>query len=147
MMLAMSVRKPARSVPCSAVGGQRSAQVVVAQVLGLVAMSLVVASAMHLSGVVHGRGAPFDADHAGIAEALIAAVLAVCAFRLARVGPRARALGLWGVGFAIVGFCWGLNITARGGRAPDIAYHMCVLPILVGCWVVLLRAGRARISA
>jgi hypothetical protein len=144
MMLVMGIRGPARTMTRRAVGGQRSAEVV-ARVLGLVALSLVLASALHLSGVVHGRGAPFDADRAGIAEALIAAVLAVCAFRLVRVGLRARVLGLWGVGFAILGFCWGLNITARGGRGPDIAYHICVLPVLIGCWLLLLRAGREKL--
>jgi hypothetical protein len=35
------------------------------------AATLAVASVLHLSGNVHGRGAPFNAQHAGIAEAVI----------------------------------------------------------------------------
>ena len=125
-------------------GGMAGGPVVrrVAVLLALVVVSLAVASALHLSGRVHGRGAPFDAEHAGIAEALIGAVLGSAVVALWRAGLRARRAGLWGVVFAIAGFCWGLNITARGGHWPDIGYHLVVLPLLVASFVPLLRAGR-----
>src|SRR5437764_905381 len=80
----------------------------------LVAASLAVASAMHLSGQVRGRAEPpFDADHAGVAEAIIGAVLVIAVIVMLRSPARARAAGLVGTGFATVGFLWGLSITAR----------------------------------
>jgi hypothetical protein len=106
------------------------------------ALSLAVASALHLSGQVHGRSAPFDADHAGIAEALIAAVLGAAVLTMFRAPARARAVGIAATGFAIVGFLVGLSMTARGGDLPDIGYHVTVLPLLIGSLVVLVRAGR-----
>ena len=113
----------------------------VAALSGLAAVSLLAASALHLSGQVTGRSAPFDADHAGVAEALIGIVLAGGAVALWRAGARARTAALSAIGFAVLGFCWGLSITARGGHWPDIAYHLSVLPLLVGSFVALLRAG------
>ncbi len=110
----------------------------------VVAGSLAAASALHLSGHVSGRSAPFDADHAGIAEALIGMVLAGAAIMLWRGGARARTAGLFATGFAVAGFLWGLNITARGGHWPDIAYHLSVLPLLIVSFVVLLRLPAAR---
>ncbi|HWG72441.1 MAG TPA: hypothetical protein VG184_00125, partial [Acidimicrobiales bacterium] len=73
------------------------------------AVSLAVAATLHLSGQVHGRGKPFDADHAGIAEAIICIVLASGAFAMLRSATHARAIGLATTGFAIVGFCVGLS--------------------------------------
>ena len=106
------------------------------------AATLAVASALHLSGHVHGRSEPFDADHAGIAEAVIGAVLAGGAVAMLRAPARARTAGVAATGFAIVGFLVGLSITARGGRLPDVAYHVIVLPLLIAGLIVLLRAGR-----
>jgi hypothetical protein len=106
------------------------------------AVSLAVASALHLSGQVHGRGQPFDADHAGIAEAIICIVLASGAFFMLRAAEHARAIGLVTIGFAIVGFGVGLSMTTRGGDLPDIAYHLTILPLLGASMVVLIR-GRA----
>ena len=114
--------------------------------LGVIVVSLAVASALHLPGRVQGRDAPFDADAAGVAEALIGAVLAAAAIALWLVGPRARRAGLWASGFAIVGFCWGLSITVRGGHWPDIGYHLAVLPLLVTSFVALLRVRRVASS-
>jgi hypothetical protein len=110
--------------------------------LGAIALSLVVASALHLSGHVRGRGAPFDADHAGVAEAVIAVALGAATIGLWRAGVRARRPALWACGFAIAGFCWGLSITSQGGHWPDIAYHLVVLPLLVVSFAGLLRTGR-----
>lgn len=107
-----------------------------------IAVSLAVASALHLSGQVDGRGPLFDADHAGIAEALIAVVLVAAAVALWRIGARARRAALWATGCAIAGFCWGLSITARAGHWPDIGYHVAVLPLLVVGFAALRRAGR-----
>jgi hypothetical protein len=103
------------------------------------AATLAVASALHLSGNVHGRSAPFDAEHAGIAEALIGAVLAAGALAMLRAPARARATGIAATSFAIFGFLVGLNFTARGGDAPDVAYHVTLLPVLIGSLIVLLR--------
>ncbi|HWG73537.1 MAG TPA: hypothetical protein VG184_05740 [Acidimicrobiales bacterium] len=114
----------------------------VAALMAVEALSLAVASALHLSGQVHGRSAPFDADHAGIAEALIAAVLGAAVLTMFRAPARARAVGIAATGFAIIGFLVGLSMTARGGDLPDIGYHVTVLPLLIGSLVVLVRAGR-----
>ena len=123
-------------------GTSTTAHTRVALLLGAIAVSLAVASALHLSGQVHGRGAPFDADHAGVAEALIGVVLAAAAVALWRIGPGARRAGLWATGFAIAGFCWGLSITSQAGHWPDIGYHLAVLPLLVASFAALLRADR-----
>src|SRR5438874_2360829 len=114
----------------------------VAAVMAVVALSLAVASALHLAGLVHGRGEPYDVDDAGIAEAVIGIVLAASAAAMVRAPARARTVGLAATGFAIVGFGVGLTITAEGGHAPDIAYHLAVLPVLLGTFVVLLRGRR-----
>ncbi len=127
----LTTRNKARGVPA------------VALMTGIVAVSLVVASTLHLSGGVSGRAKPFNPDAAGLAEAVIGVVLAVAAFALWRSRERARALGLAALGFAIAGFCLGLTITSRGGHWPDIAYHASVLPVLALAFVVLLRAPGA----
>ncbi|MGH9095418.1 MAG: hypothetical protein ACRDXE_09685 [Acidimicrobiales bacterium] len=114
----------------------------VAALMAVEAVSLAVASALHLSGRVHGRSAPFDADHAGVAEAIIGIVLAAGAVAMFRAPGRARKIGMAATSFAIVGFLVGLSMTTRGGDLPDIAYHLSVLPLLIGGVVVLWRAGR-----
>ena len=108
----------------------------------LVAATLVVASVAHLSGHVHGRSAPFDPEDAGVAEAIIAAVLAAGAATVLRAGARARTVGIAATGFAIAGFLIGLRFTAQGGHAPDIAYHLTVLPVLIAVLLALWRADR-----
>src|SRR5438132_481215 len=113
-----------------------------AAVMAVVAVSLAIASALHLAGLVHGRGEPYDADDAGIAEAVIGFVLAAAAVAMVRAPARARTVGLAATGFAIVGFGVGLTITAQGGHAPDIAYHLAVLPVLLATFLVLLRGRR-----
>ncbi len=101
--------------------------------------ALAVAAWLHLAGHVEGRAAIFDPHDAGIAEALIAAVLAVGAFELLRRGRAARTIGIVTNGFAIAGFLVGLSITARAGHAPDIAFHVVVLPLLVVSVIALAR--------
>jgi hypothetical protein len=103
------------------------------------ALTLAVASTLHLAGYVHGRGQPFDADHAGVAEALIGAALAAAAVAMLRSPRRARTIGIVLNSVAAAGFLNGLSLTARGGDAPDIAYHLVFLPVLIGSVVVLVR--------
>ena len=121
----------------------------IAWLLLFVAVTLGVASALHLSGGVHGSP-PFDADHAGIAEALIGAVLAGAGLLMLRAPARARAVGLAGTAFAVVGFGVGLSFTVQGGHAPDVAYHVTLLPVLLATLLVLVRhkpCSRGRVSA
>jgi peptidoglycan/LPS O-acetylase OafA/YrhL len=114
----------------------------VAGIMMAVAATLAVASVLHLSGVVVGRGAPYNGDGAGIGEAVIGAVLVAGALAMLRRTDRARGTGIAAVGFATAGFLVGLSITARGGHWPDIAYHLAVLPVLIGSLVVLIRGRR-----
>jgi len=107
-----------------------------------VAATLVVASVVHLSGHVHGRSASFDPDDAGVAEAIIAAVLVWGAATVLWAGARARTVGIATTGFAIAGFLVGLRFTTQGGHAPDIAYHVTILPVLIAILIALLRADR-----
>jgi hypothetical protein len=124
--------------------GRLADRIVIARVAALMvfeAATLAVASALHLSGSVQGRSAPFNAGHAGVAEAIIGAVLAAGAIVMFRAPARARTAGLAATGFAIIGFLVGLNFTARGGHLPDVAYHITMLPVLIGSLIVLVRAG------
>jgi hypothetical protein len=115
----------------------------VSVVLACIAVSLGVASAIHLLGHVTGRSPVFDSGDAGIAEALIGVVLAIGVVVMRGVPRLARTAGLASTGFATVGFLVGISITASAGHWPDIAYHATVLPILLGSLVVLLRARPA----
>jgi hypothetical protein len=111
-----------------------------AAVLLLVAVSLAVESALHLSGAVHPRGS--DETQAGAAEAVICVALLCGAGSLARRGPAGYRAALWATVFAIAGFCLGLSITVPSGYIPDIAYHATVLPILIITCTLLLRSAR-----
>lgn len=112
-------------------------------VMVVIAASLVIASALHLGGWVHGRGELYDADDAGVAEAVIAVVLGAAGSAAWRSPDRWRRAAVGALAFAIAGFLVGLSITARAGRAPDIAYHLVVLPVLVVALVMAVRAGSA----
>jgi hypothetical protein len=112
----------------------------IAGILALVAVTLGVAAVLHLTGNVTGS-APFDADHAGIAEAIIGIVLLGGALVMFRSPEQARAAGLVTSGFAVAGFVVGLSFTTRGGHAPDIAYHVVFLGVLVASLVALVSAG------
>ena len=111
----------------------------IAVLMGFVAATLVVASLLHLSGAVGQGSPPFHADRAGIAEVVIAAVLAGGAVALLR---GARRVAFVAVAFAIAGFGVGLSMTVRGGGAGDIAYHVTMLPILLLAFVALSGASR-----
>jgi hypothetical protein len=123
-------------------GGAHNRRVVrrVAGLMVVEAVTLAVASALHLSGQVTGRSSPFDADHAGIAEAIIGAVLVAGAAGMMWLPGKARVIGIIVNGLAIAGFLLGLSMTVRGGHLPDIGYHLVVLPALIGSLVALLRS-------
>ena len=135
--------------PPTAPGGARDRRAVtrVAALMVFVAATLAIAAALHLSGLVNGRSSPFDADHAGIAEAIICLVLATGAAAMLGLPRRARAIGVVVNALAIAGFVLGLTMTARGGHVPDIAYHLVILPMLVASLVVLLRTRPAMASS
>lgn len=114
----------------------------VAALMIVIAASLGVASVVHLAGQVQGRSDLFDAGDAGIAEAVIGAVLFAGAVVMLSAPPRARAVGLAATGFAVAGFLVGLSITARAGHLPDIAYHATVLPLLIAACAFLYRSPR-----
>jgi NAD(P)-dependent dehydrogenase (short-subunit alcohol dehydrogenase family) len=126
--------------------GDRTVVRRVAAFMAFAAGTLAVASALHLSGSVHGSE-PFDAQHAGIAEAIIGTVLASGAIVMFRAPGRARTVGLATIGFAIVGFLVGLNFTARGGHLPDVAYHVILLPAFGGSMIVLGGSERDEMAA
>jgi hypothetical protein len=111
----------------------------VAMLMAGIAVTLGIASVLHLSGSVHGRSEPFDATHAGIAEAIIGIVLAGGAVAVVRFPEHARAFALGAIAFATVGFVVGLNFTARSGHLPDVVYHVAILPLLLGSLIVLIR--------
>jgi hypothetical protein len=112
----------------------------IALAMAVVAATLAVASALHLTGHVSGRHSPFDADHAGVAEAIIAAVLVAGAAVMIFLPSKARITAVLVNGFAVVGFIVGLTMTTRGGHLPDITYHLVVLPVLVINFVAALGA-------
>ena len=109
--------------------------------MGFVAATLVVASALHLAGIVDDGSPPFDPNRAGIAEAVIAVVLAAGAVALVR-GARRAALGA--VVFALAGFGVGLSMTIRGHATGDIAYHATMLPLLLLALALLSRGVVSR---
>lgn len=108
----------------------------------LIGVSLTVASIVHLVGHVEGRSELYDASDAGIAEAVIAAVLTAGAVMMIRVPRSARIVGLAATAFAVAGFLVGLSITARAGHLPDIAFHAAILPLLIVILVAFLRMPR-----
>jgi len=108
----------------------------VALLMGFEAVTLVVMSTLHLTGVLNGGEPPHGVNRAGIAEAIIAVVLVVGALTLAgRPGP----IAIGAIVFAIAGFGVGLSMTAREGATGDIAYHATMLPILLFTLVVAVR--------
>lgn len=108
----------------------------IAAAMELEAASLVVMSALHLSGIVAGDAKAFPATQAGSAEAVIGVVLFAGAVALRRGALTAPRLC---VGVAIFGFVIGLSFTLPSGAAVDIAYHATVLPLLLATLVALLR--------
>jgi hypothetical protein len=111
------------------------------------AATLAVAATVHLAGYTPtGSKPPFNASHAGVAEAIIGVVLAYGAIEVLRSSSRAWAAAVATTSFAILGFLVGLTITAQGGDVPDVAYHVIMLPILIASLVILARTGRTKVS-
>jgi peptidoglycan/LPS O-acetylase OafA/YrhL len=110
----------------------------VAIIMTVVAATLLVASLLHLAGLVHGHAKPFNPTAAGIAEAVIAAVLIWGASAIVRSNRRGRPVALGTIIFAIAGFVFGLTFTIQGGDLPDITYHATMLPLVITCLVMLL---------
>jgi hypothetical protein len=112
--------------------------------MGFVAATLAAGSFVHLAGYTPaGTKPPFDASHAGIAEAIIGVVLAFGAVAVLRAAAQERTTAIVTTGFAIVGFLVGLSMTAQGGDLPDVLYHVITLPVLVGILIVLVRTDPA----
>lgn len=105
--------------------------------------TLAVVSSLHLAGVI-GNGTKVNPSAAGIAEAVIAAVLAAAAVVAQRMPGQARPVAVGALCFAILGFGFGLSITARGGDAVDIGYHAIMLPLLIVTLILLLGPRRRR---
>jgi peptidoglycan/LPS O-acetylase OafA/YrhL len=114
----------------------------IGMVMAFVAATLAAGSFVHLAGYTPGgTKPPFDADHAGIAEAIIGVVIAAGAVSVLSAAPRARTAAVAATSFAILGFLVGLNMTARGGDLADVVYHVVTLPILVVTLILLVRSG------
>ena len=141
----MPATSPVRATPTRPPAGRRLVREI-GVLMALEALSLAVAATLHLSGQVHGRSKPFDADHAGVAEAIIGIVVAGGAFAVLRAVPRARAIALATTVFAIVGFGVGITMTSQGGDLPDISYHLTVLPMLIFSLIFLARTDRSAFS-
>jgi hypothetical protein len=108
-----------------------------------VAATLAVGSFIHLAGYTPGGTTPpFDASRAGIAEAIIAVVLASGAISVLRATTHARKAAFGTTSLAILGFLIGLNMTARGGDVPDVVYHVIMLPVLIFSLILLVRSER-----
>ena len=103
----------------------------IAILIGLEAATLAIMSALHLTGTLAGGTRPFKATDAGIAEAVICAVLIGGAAALTRDLLHGRTTAVVALGFAILGVIVGLTFTIRGGDAIDIAYHATILPLLL----------------
>jgi peptidoglycan/LPS O-acetylase OafA/YrhL len=111
--------------------------------MALLAASLAVTSALHLSGAVQGRdNQVFSPLGAGVAEAVIGVALLWGAVSLVRGTRQGERIALGTTGFAIAGFGYGLSVSVRGGALPDICYHATVLPVLIVTLVLILRARR-----
>jgi hypothetical protein len=115
----------------------------IAALIGLVAVSLAVFSALHLSGTIPGRAKPHTPSDAGIAEAVICAVLVAGLISLLRAPDRGRTDALVATGFAILGFVVGLTSTVEGGPAIELVYHLTALPLLIVILVLLARTPAA----
>jgi len=111
------------------------------------AATLAVAATVHLAGYTPaGSKPPFDASHAGVAEAIIGVALAYGATEVLRSSSRAWGAAVATTSFAILGFLVGLTITTQGGDVPDVVYHLIMLPIIITSLVILLRTRRSEVS-
>jgi hypothetical protein len=114
----------------------------IAGLIGLVALSLAVFSALHLSGTIPGSAKPYTLRGAGFPEAVICVVLVAGLISLLRAPDRGRTDAIVAVGFAILGFVVGLTSTVQGGPAIDLVYHLTAMPLLIVILILLLRMRR-----
>jgi peptidoglycan/LPS O-acetylase OafA/YrhL len=115
----------------------------IAGLIGLVAFSLAVFSALHLSGTIPGQAKSHGPSDAGIAEAVICVVLLAGLIFLLRSPGRGRTAAIAATGFAILGFAVGLTSTVEGGPAIDLVYHLTGLPLLIVILILLVRTPAA----
>ncbi|HVV24312.1 MAG TPA: hypothetical protein VHF06_33065 [Pseudonocardiaceae bacterium] len=108
------------------------------------AVSLAVMSSLHLTGGLPSGSGAFRSDGAGIAEAVIAVVLAGGVVAVFGSPATARTSALATVGFAIVGFLVGLSFTLRGGSAIDLTYHLVGLGVLAVTMIMAIRSSTDR---
>jgi len=111
----------------------------IATLMGFEAFTIATIAPLHLTRVLAGGTKPFNPTAAGIAEAIIGAVLLAGAVALVRERPDAA---IAATAFAIVGFLVGLGFTLRGGDGIDVAYHATMLPLLLLTLLVLWRSRR-----
>ena len=110
---------------------QKRVDAAIVGLIGVEASTLAIMSVLHLTGIVAGGTRPYRPTAAGIAEAVIGAVLTVGAAALGRSSRHGRDTAVAALGFAILGVIAGLSFTIRGGGAIDIAYHATLLPLLL----------------
>lgn len=115
-----------------------SSRLWLATLMGIIALSLAVMSALHFADVLVGSE-PFKPERAGTSEAVICVALAVGSAVLLRRAPHRRAVAIVAVLIAVAGFILGLTFTTRGGGTVDITYHATVLPLLLVMLAVLVR--------
>jgi hypothetical protein len=107
-----------------------------ALLMGFVAATLGIMSALHFAGTFRGET---DAP-AGIPELIIGGVLVAGAMALLRNGDSWAAVAA--LGFATAGFLLGLTITIERGAAVEVAYHAAALPALVFGFALATRRAR-----
>lgn len=118
-----------------------------ALLLGAETAAVTIAALVHLSAnTPSGASASFQPSAAGIAESLIAGVLACATVALASGFARARPVALVSASFAIFGFAVGLFFTVRGADTPDLVFHAVMLPLFLLTLVVLLQLGNESIG-
>jgi peptidoglycan/LPS O-acetylase OafA/YrhL len=120
--------------------GARDARV--SALAGGVGVSLLVMAALHLTHVISGGGPPYDPSSAGVAEAVIGAVLLAAVYRARRSPEGSWGLMMGALAFAIAGFVIGMTFTVRSGTAVDVAYHAVGLPLLLITLALHLKRGR-----
>jgi hypothetical protein len=107
--------------------------------MSLEAAAFLAAAAIHFGLALHG----YEHRKAGTAETVIALVLLV-GVALTRIRPRwTRGVGLAAQAFALLGTFVGIFTIAIGvgpRTAPDIAYHVAIVIVLVSGMVVAARA-------
>jgi len=100
----------------------------IAALMAFEAATLVVFSALHLSGALKpGSG---SSNGAGFAEATICIALVLGLRALVRSPARGRLAALCATGFAIAGFIVGMTFTVDGGATVDLIYHVTMFPVL-----------------